>query len=665
MKIVYTFIFCCCVMQFANAQNVGIGTATPNPKAALEIKSNNQGFLMPRLSKAARLAITNVPKGMIVYDTTYTSFYYHDGSTWRSITDRNPDNLLVDYSTLPQDTINIGSVSSTVSLSGLLYDDGGPNGNYSNNISETFRVLTDNNDERMIRFKVVVEEMNLESPYDTLEIFTQSNIANKILLTGTTTGVYYFNADRNVSGKTLYFRFKSNAANNLSGFKIRWSQLFNDGASIAETAPAYGWYFNQDKLAVRGGLEINNTWSNDSTGYYSFGYGYNTKAKGFAAISMGNVTSATGVSAIALGSNAIAAGDNSTSIGSFTNASGKGSIAIGNNSKASSYYSIALGGSSEASGSNATALGNSLASGDRSTAMGKGKATGDYATAMGKAEATGDYATAMGNTFAYGLSSSAVGESNYATGYGTFAIGVYNDSVVPRQTTIPSGLIHSTTPLFIIGNGNNITKKNAMVVLKNGNTGIGTNSPKTKLQITDGSDASLSPNSGYLVLGDVTGTNMVIDNNEIIARNNGANATLTLQNTGGDLQTGGNAFKPGGGSWSAASDARLKENIQPYKQGLQQILKINPVTFHYNQLSGLNTKPEYVGVLAQELKSIAPNMVGTFTKDSTEYYQVDNSAMTYMLINAVKEQQQQIKTLQTKIDELQLAIKSLVNKHQK
>jgi len=29
------------------AQNVGIGTTTPNANAALEIKSNNKGVLMP------------------------------------------------------------------------------------------------------------------------------------------------------------------------------------------------------------------------------------------------------------------------------------------------------------------------------------------------------------------------------------------------------------------------------------------------------------------------------------------------------------------------------------------------------------------------------------------------------------------------------------------
>jgi|GEM_PF-2588225 len=43
---------------------------------------------------------------------------------------------------------------------------------------------------------------------------------------------------------------------------------------------------------------------------------------------------------------------------------------------------------------------------------------------------------------------------------------------------------------------------------------------------------------------------------------------------------------------------------------------------------------------------------GTFLKDETEYYSVDNTAMTYMLINAVKEQQQQIEVLTNTVNSL-------------
>jgi len=111
------------------------------------------------------------------------------------------------------------------------------------------------------------------------------------------------------------------------------------------------------------------------------------------------------------------------------------------------------------------------------------------------------------------------------------------------------------------------------------------------------------------------------------------------------LEVNGSAGKPGGGVWTATSDSRLKQSVQPYNDGLTSLMKINPVRFHYNEKSGYDTKPEYVGVIAQELQVVAPYMVNNFQKNGETYLNVDNSAMIYMLINAVKEQQQQIEEL--------------------
>jgi len=120
---------------------------------------------------------------------------------------------------------------------------------------------------------------------------------------------------------------------------------------------------------------------------------------------------------------------------------------------------------------------------------------------------------------------------------------------------------------------------------------------------------------------------------------------------------GGNtASKPGGGTWTATSDSRLKKDVKQFKDGLAQVLAINPVNYHYNELSGLDTSKEFVGVIAQELQKVAPYMVGNFTKDGTEYLNVDSSAMTYMLINAVKEQQEIIEQQNKRLDVLEAAL---------
>lgn len=107
----------------------------------------------------------------------------------------------------------------------------------------------------------------------------------------------------------------------------------------------------------------------------------------------------------------------------------------------------------------------------------------------------------------------------------------------------------------------------------------------------------------------------------------------------GDISIVGSAYKPGGGSWAAPSDARLKDHVQKFTDGMDVIMKINPVKYHYNKSSGFDTKPEYIGVIAQDMQAVSPYMVTSFTKGGTsqQYLQVDNSSITYVLVNALKE----------------------------
>lgn len=69
-----------------------------------------------------------------------------------------------------------------------------------------------------------------------------------------------------------------------------------------------------------------------------------------------------------------------------------------------------------------------------------------------------------------------------------------------------------------------------------GYMGILQSNPTVPLQIDGGTDAALTDGTGYLMLNDESSTNLVIDDNEIIARNNGAESTLHLQTEGGPLQ---------------------------------------------------------------------------------------------------------------------------------
>lgn len=82
-KLIYilTLLF---IFQNSNAQNVGIGTTTPNASAMLDISSTSKGLLIPRITKAERKAIASPAKGLLVFQSSPDSvgFCYYNGGTW-------------------------------------------------------------------------------------------------------------------------------------------------------------------------------------------------------------------------------------------------------------------------------------------------------------------------------------------------------------------------------------------------------------------------------------------------------------------------------------------------------------------------------------------------------------------------------------------------------
>jgi hypothetical protein len=67
------------------AQNVGIGTTTPNASALLDLNSTTRGLLLPRLNNTQMFGIQNPASGLVVFNTNYNELYHYNGSSWRSI----------------------------------------------------------------------------------------------------------------------------------------------------------------------------------------------------------------------------------------------------------------------------------------------------------------------------------------------------------------------------------------------------------------------------------------------------------------------------------------------------------------------------------------------------------------------------------------------------
>lgn len=501
MKKLIALTLCCFSAMLVSSQNIGIGTTTPNVNAALEIKASNKGLLMPRLSTTARKNMPAVPKGMIVFDSTYNSFYYHDGSKWRPVSDNNPDSLLTDNGLIPRVTANMSAVASTNAISGTLYDNGGPSANYANNSTNQYTVEPTLKKDSTIAlsYKVIVEEMNLESPYDSLEIYVSGDYEHRQVFTGNRTGTFYFP----VFGRYLEFVFKSNGVNNLPGFKIRWG-LMTTNIDASEPPPSYGWYFNFPKIAVRGGTHLNNGWAADSLGILSFAYGYNTKAKGEASFAIGSLARAGGSAAAAIGYEVNARGTGSLASGYYTYAGGDYSVAMGEGSRALSHYSVAMGENAIASDYNAVAMGSYVtASGWGAVAMGNGAiASGGGSFATGSAtKATGHFSVAMGsNSEANGESSVAFGKNNKANGPGSTALGLSTtalgtSSTALGQSTVANGINATAMGFSTLAAGtSSLAAGNSAIANGQSAVALGTN-------VTAGADYSLATGQNSFATG--------------------------------------------------------------------------------------------------------------------------------------------------------------------
>jgi hypothetical protein len=70
----------------ATTGNIGLGTNTPSDKSILDLTSTTRGFLSPRMTTAQRDAITSVPAGLMIYNTSTNKLNFYNGSAWEAVT---------------------------------------------------------------------------------------------------------------------------------------------------------------------------------------------------------------------------------------------------------------------------------------------------------------------------------------------------------------------------------------------------------------------------------------------------------------------------------------------------------------------------------------------------------------------------------------------------
>ena len=157
--------------------------------------------------------------------------------------------------------------------------------------------------------------------------------------------------------------------------------------------------------------------------------------------------------------------------------------------------------------------------------------------------------------------------------------------------------------IFETGGANNSRTETARV-LDNGNFGIGTTAPSVRLQVGNDGDGSL-------------------------ARAN---------------------------RWSTFSDRRWKQNIELITNALDKLNQVNGYTYKWKNKADTSTQ---VGVIAQEIEAVLPEAV---TTDAAGYKSVDYGKLSALLIQAVKEQQEIISSMEKQINSLQNGQKAIMDR---
>jgi hypothetical protein len=104
------------------------------------------------------------------------------------------------------------------------------------------------------------------------------------------------------------------------------------------------------------------------------------------------------------------------------------------------------------------------------------------------------------------------------------------------------------------------------------------------------------------------------------------------------------------GAYTAVSDSRLKENVEPLSAGLSEVLQLNPVTYNFKSDE---TKANQVGLIAQEVLEVIPEVVGVPIDETNGSYGINYAGLTPVLVKAIQEQQAMIEELKAKVAALE------------
>ena len=209
-------------------------------------------------------------------------------------------------------------------------------------------------------------------------------------------------------------------------------------------------------------------------------------------------------------------------------------------------------------------------------------------------------------------------------------------------------------------------------IAANGNVGVGTASPHARIDVKQIEDTFIG---GLQLRRSTTNDTWAVatgsDNNLYFGFANDASladaaadfgtGTMILTTAGRvgintnapdqRLSVNGDASKSGGGSWLSFSDERLKNIKGNFNSGLKAVMQLQPLRYQYRENNAVGVTPngEHIGFSAQAVQKVIPEAV---TSTSTGYLMVNNDPIIWTMLNAIKEQQQQIEQLKQEVRQL-------------
>ena len=187
----------------------------------------------------------------------------------------------------------------------------------------------------------------------------------------------------------------------------------------------------------------------------------------------------------------------------------------------------------------------------------------------------------------------------------------------------------------------NATDANSYKVVSAGGVTIGATGTNGSLTLSSYKGMNLNATGDLSVaLGSPTG--MVITSSAAASATNyamsvylsGSTNALFALDTLGNLALAGNQ--------TSSSDERLKKNIEPIDSALDKVKSLNGIYFNWIDESKPNKN---IGLIAQNVQSVVPELVSC----EGTYLTVNYAQMVAVLIEAIKEQQQQIDELKAKL----------------